>query len=60
MGTAWIEVTRWRGVGIDRTLFGPVLRLGWIGVGISRRNLADWVAEWRASLAKALSNGVAK
>lgn len=53
MKTAWFEFTSWRGIGIDRTLFGDVLRLGWIGIGVSSRNLSDWVKAWHEALRNA-------
>jgi hypothetical protein len=52
MGTIWIEFTKWRGLATDRTLFGPVLRLGWIGIGISRFALTVWVHAWHSLIEK--------
>lgn len=55
MRTIWLEVTRrfWFPPAIDRTLFGPVFRLGWVGVGVSRLNLTEWVNAWRSALERA-------
>lgn len=38
---------------IDHTLFGPVARAGFIGVGISKFVLTDWVRSWRDAVQKA-------
>lgn len=46
---------RWRGVVIERTLFGPVLRLGWLTLGVSKYDLPDWVQEWHSRLGAALA-----
>lgn len=48
--TFWLEVTGWRGVWIDRTLFGPVLRIGWLGFGLSRWNLTEFIKAWHETL----------
>jgi len=55
MNTIWLEFTRrcWP-PSVDMTLFGPVLRLTWFGVGFSQHNLTDWVRSWRGILASAL------
>lgn len=51
-GTVWVELTPWQGMWIDRTLFGPVLRLGFLGLGISRHGLTTWIKIWRRPLKK--------
>lgn len=54
MNTIWVEFTKrfWHPA-IDRTLFGSVYRLGWIGLGFSRHNLTEWVKAWRNALENA-------
>lgn len=51
MSTIWFGIgKRWRGVAIEKTLFGPVLRFGWVSLGASRYDLPDWVRSWRSAL----------
>lgn len=47
----------WRGVAVERTLFGPVFRFGWLSVGVSKYDLPDWAQEWHAKLEAALARG---
>ncbi len=56
MSTIWVEFTRhfWAPT-LERTLFGWVWRLGWVGVGFSRKNLTAWTLEWHGKLQAALS-----
>ena len=53
MKTIWIEFHAWRGFYLDPTLFGPVLRLGWFGIGKSRDRLTVWIARWYTTVKKA-------
>lgn len=55
MNTIWVEFTKrcWFPPQIDRTLFGSVYRLGWVGLGFSRHNLTEWVKAWRNALENA-------
>lgn len=46
---------RWRGVVIERTLFGPVFRFGWLSIGVSKYDLPEWVQEWHSRLGAALA-----
>ncbi len=54
MKTIWIEFHSYRGFHLDPTLFGPVLRLGWIGIGKSTDRLTVWVARWYATITQAV------
>lgn len=59
MRTIWLEFSQrfWIPPIIDRTLFGPVLRFGWLGFGVSKHNLTDWANGWRGLLLSALKKG---
>lgn len=52
MGTLWIEFTKWRGLLIDHTLFGPVVRIGFVGLGVSKFVLTAWIETWRSTIRK--------
>lgn len=55
MSTIWLEFTRrfWFPPQVDLTLFGPVYRFGWVGLGFSRHNLTGWINAWRTALERA-------
>lgn len=51
---------RWRGFAVERTVFGSVLRVGRLYVGVSPYDIPEWVAEWHGKLEAALSKSRAK
>lgn len=53
--TILFSTGRWRGVAVEQTLFGPVVRFGFLTVGVSKYDLPDWVKEWHGKLEAALA-----
>jgi len=55
VSTFWFGLSRqWRGVVLERTLFGPVIRLGWMSFGASKYDPPDFIKEWHSALQRAL------
>lgn len=56
MKTVWLEFTKhcWAPA-VERTLFGPIFRLGWMGIGVSQYNLTAWGREWHDALKAAIA-----
>jgi hypothetical protein len=56
MTTFWFGFgRRWRSPAVERSLFGPVIRLGWLSFGASPYDPPEWVKEWHSRLEAAIS-----
>lgn len=56
--TLWFAFgKKWRKPHYEATLFGPVVRFGWLSFGLLPYDLPSWVASWHGKLREALSKG---
>lgn len=51
MSTFWFGFDRhWRAPGYERSLFGPVVRMGWVSFGLSPYDPPDFIKAWHSRL----------